>query len=1587
MRNSLFLILFSLFLFPVSTFPQGSNYWIQCEGSPNADENLDIAKDNNNNVISVGYFTNTITFPSGSTLTSAGSGTSDVLIEKTNPQGTVIWSKRAGGLGSDRGISVQCDASGDIYITGYYFGTAQFGSITLNSVGGSQDIFIAKLNAAGTFIWAISAGGPLGEDPYALTLDNLGNIAVTGEFEGTSVFGTQTLVSVTNPYTHTPSFDVFTCKYDPNGNFLWVQQGSAHLNDRGMDLASDANGNIFVCGQFSDTITFGATHLNTIQNAVFIIKYNSAGQEQWFVRAGGISSISYGLTIDNNNDVYVTGDFTGNIMFFGISNNSLTGAFSNRIFLVKYDNNGQWLWGRSDASNSYVSSKDIALDANQNPCMYGEFDCKMNDYSIFAGGTGMFNSVGFHDIFLAQYSGSGTRLWARNFGGPLNDYAHGLVFTNNITPYVCGSYNYYLEVDTKYSPFSVLNYFGQSASTWVSSQNCNNSNSDYFGVNAAGASDCFILHGVDSTTPYYDYYYRNGTGCQKNLVKGCIDNYTYNCKDTITFCGSGNLTANPYTGTIGQVGPFYHYQWNNGDTLASAGVTASGNYSCVMTTMDGCFTTQDTVYVKINPDPQPPTITDNLGINVNQLPATNPIIICGSGTFTLTAGNLQGCTFQWTGPGIISTFGSSCVVNQAGTYNIVLTNSLGCTNWNNVTITFATLDHVVPKTNMPDTVTICANSCINYFVFDSLTNPTGINPYNPFPTLVHVVSNNNMVQSCWCNSNLSLTICPTSTGWINFGVWYVFSSTCGKDSVYFHNKIYIKIKPLPVAPLITLNLSGSPQACPGDSTLITASFTVTPSTHIFVTSSTPSSMWVQPGGSFSFYVLATDTLNGCTQSSYVTQNIFVSTTPNPVISINPSSGIVCPNDSVKLTCTYSGGVTWQWYGPSGLINSNSPFIYEHIPGFYYCVATNSNGCKLTSNTVEIQNYNTPYILALPQAISCNGSPITLQVQTEDSTNLQWLPPLSGGGTIRTVTQTGTYSCLVSMCNITTTCSIHVTIVNTAAHITIVGSSTICPGDSVLLIANTGMQSYQWLPTNQNTDSIFAYASGNYLLLVTDTNGCQALDSIHVIYNPSAPPSPSTTNDSICAGTVANLSATATGTNTVQWFNQQYSGSVINTGNYFTTPILYSNTTYYVSTMNSSGCHSVRQPAFVFIKPTSVMPVISATQTVICAGDSLFLHSQTVAGATYNWSGPNGFTSPQNNPIIANVGSAASGTYFLFLKGDSCTSPADSLHIAVTTVNLPLIIVSVDSVCEGSSISLAAQSNNSGASYYWHGPNGFTSSSSTFTLSNVGLSSSGTYSLQASVGNCMSPIATGQITIKPLPTTSLRSNPVLCSGDSLILNAAIAPVGTQVMWTGPNGYHSVLPKSILIPASQINNGYYVCTSSLDGCTIKDSVKELINTMPASATTNSLICGNEVNINVTNPLALSYLWNDGNTDSVHAIYSTGIYWITYHLSTSCIYSDTIYITVKDNQLRGPLPNIVTPNNDQINDFIDFGKYTFSTFSIVIFNRWGNLIFESTDPNCIWRPDCIDGTYFYLLKYQISCGSENDPHQKEGYFTIIR
>ncbi len=163
----------------------------------------------------------------------------------------------------DRGLAIKTDSKGNSYVTGYYYySTATFGAKTVTSAG-LQDVFIAKYDRNGNVKWLVTCGGPESDIGNAITVDNSGDVIVTGQFQGTAKFGAFTLTSTAN------NVNVFYCKLDSsNGNFLWAKSGVGPHTDRGLGVSAD-NGNVYVTGQFSDTITFDNAHYAIVYRCHF----------------------------------------------------------------------------------------------------------------------------------------------------------------------------------------------------------------------------------------------------------------------------------------------------------------------------------------------------------------------------------------------------------------------------------------------------------------------------------------------------------------------------------------------------------------------------------------------------------------------------------------------------------------------------------------------------------------------------------------------------------------------------------------------------------------------------------------------------------------------------------------------------------------------------------------------------------------------------------------------------------------------------------------------------------------------------------------------------------------------------------------------------------------------------------------------------------------------------------------------------------------------------------------------------------------------------------------------------------------------
>jgi hypothetical protein len=251
---------------------------------------------------------------------------------------------------------------------------------------------------------------------------------------------------------------------------------------------------------------------------------------------------------------------------------------------------------------------------------------------------------------------------------------------------------------------------------------------------------------------------------------------------------------------------------------------------------------------------------------------------------------------------------------------------------------------------------------------------------------------------------------------------------------------------------------------------------------------------------------------------------------------------------------------------------------------------------------------------------------------------------------------------------------------------------------------------------------------------------------------STPP-PVAEAQSFCNGdnspTVNDLVVTALAGAIVNWYDVAAGGSPLAGSTTLKTGI------YYVSqTLND--CESVRREVPVTLYDTPSAPS-AGSNSPVCEGSVLNLTTTTIENATYSWTGPNGFTSSDQNPSIVDVTTAAGGTYSVTATVNGCTSAAGSVAVTVNAIPSVTSAGSNSPICEGSVLNLTA-TFIAGATYSWTGPNGFISSEQNPSIIDATVDAAGTYSVTATVNGCTSALAYTSVAVNTIPAAASSPNP-------------------------------------------------------------------------------------------------------------------------------------------------------------------------------------------------------------------------------------
>ncbi|HLK44761.1 MAG TPA: hypothetical protein VKT18_02175, partial [Acidimicrobiales bacterium] len=372
-----------------------------------------------------GYFTGTAML--GTTFLSSMGG-KDVFVARYNADGSLAWATSAGGSGDDAGLGVAAFADGSCVVTGYFTGTATFGTTTLTS-GGGRDAFVASLKADGTLSWAVSAGGTGDDSGQAIAGFLDGSVTVVGSFSGTASFGSSASV------TSTGGTDVFVARYSIGGKLLWVRGAGGSGDDAALGVSIRPDGNSIVTGSYQAGATFGAISLpSSSGTSAFVACYRTDGVVAWaqsIAATGDVSGASCACFPDGS--CAVTGRFSGSASFD--ASTTIVSAGGTDAFLARYAKDGTLVWALPGGGTGDDSASSVAAFPDGSAVVAGSFHGSATFSSTTLG------SQGGADAFLACYDATGALVWAKSAGGAGDDAALGVAACQDGSSWLAGSFS------------------------------------------------------------------------------------------------------------------------------------------------------------------------------------------------------------------------------------------------------------------------------------------------------------------------------------------------------------------------------------------------------------------------------------------------------------------------------------------------------------------------------------------------------------------------------------------------------------------------------------------------------------------------------------------------------------------------------------------------------------------------------------------------------------------------------------------------------------------------------------------------------------------------------------------------------------------------------------------------------------------------------------------------------------------------------------------------------------------------------------------------------------------------------------------
>lgn len=367
-----YLCLAAATLFALATGPSAhaaDTEWIRQFGTIDGEEGLSIAADNSGHLYVLGRTTVFRTSPPGGNYF-------EPFLSKLDTAGNMLWTHKIGDQNTTETNAMAADGMGNHYVTGALYDGSDLPRNETNA-------YLTKYDPDGIPLWTRTIELDAYSSGHGASADGLGNIYVAGDVSGGDTTGR----------------DAFVSKFDDAGNLLWTREFGSTKEDLGRAVAADHLGNVFVVGDtYGD---FAGPHLGSpIIFDSYLTKYDADGNFQWIRPLSTVNwDFAFSVAADGRGNAYVSGASSGDM------GGPYLGGFHDP-YILKYDSDGNRLWGRQDGTADADQSFSVAADSQGNAYIAGHTDGKFGaqEWSL-------------SDAFVAKYDPVGNLQWVRQFGG------------------------------------------------------------------------------------------------------------------------------------------------------------------------------------------------------------------------------------------------------------------------------------------------------------------------------------------------------------------------------------------------------------------------------------------------------------------------------------------------------------------------------------------------------------------------------------------------------------------------------------------------------------------------------------------------------------------------------------------------------------------------------------------------------------------------------------------------------------------------------------------------------------------------------------------------------------------------------------------------------------------------------------------------------------------------------------------------------------------------------------------------------------------------------------------------------------------